>query len=444
MEELRWMSACDQLRLVASREVTPTELRDAGIASCAAANVDIGFAVSTCFDRAPGGVPMLLKDAGQELAGTPHFVGLAALRDASHTSTTTTFLARRFEELGFSIIAKAACPPLSGTITTEPPGFAPTRNPWDLSRSAGGSSGGSAAAVASGAVPIAHGSDATGSLRCPAALCGVATLNPTSGLIPTVPPAGQPQSIVWRDFVLARHAEDLTLVFEGLSGQQIPKATGSLRVGLLDHDPEMGLPVHPACAAAVAHTAALLEKLGHRVESIWPAAFTSFWARAWTPVGIISDASRQPMIEWVSQRLGRAASDTGLSPEVFEAAKRSAARTPSSIADAHSAISQAVEPLKDWWHDHDLLVTPSTFQPAWRLGGDPGPRELGTLAAPFSLSGQPSLSLPVHHDHGLPIGVQIVGRTGSDAMLLRLAQDLQRLTNWTDRRPPSMARLANG
>ena len=162
------MSACDQLRLVASGEMTPSELRDAGIEACAAANLDLGFVVSPLFDRAPAGVPMLLKDAGQELAGSPHFVGLAALRDVSSTSTRTTFLAQRFEEVGFSIIAKAACPPLAGSITTEPPGFAPARNPWDLSRSTGGSSGGSAAAVASGAVAIAHGSDATGSLRCPA------------------------------------------------------------------------------------------------------------------------------------------------------------------------------------------------------------------------------------------------------------------------------------
>ena len=431
------MSACDQLRLVASGEVTPSELRDAGIDACAAANLDLGFVVSPLFDRAPGGVPMLLKDAGQELAGTPHFVGLAALRDVSSTSKRTTFLAQRFEEVGFSIIAKAACPPLAGSITTEPPGFAPTRNPWDLSRSTGGSSGGSAAAVASGAVAIAHGSDATGSLRCPAALCGVATLNPTSGLIPTVPPAGQPPSIAWRDFVLARHAEDLALMFQNLTGRRVPKTAGTLRVGVLDHDPEMGMPIDPACSAAVAVTTGLFERLGHIVELTWPGAFTSFWAQVWGPLAIITDASRPPIIQWVSERLGRSATDADLDPRVFEAALRAAARAPSEVGKAETAIAMAVEPLKHWWHDHDLLITPSTFQLAWPLGGEPGPRELGPLAAPFSLSGQPSLSLPVHHERGLPVGVQIVGRRGSDALLLRLAQDLQQLTNWTERRPPS-------
>src|SRR5262245_4126535 len=163
MSELSWLSAVEQRALLQRHEVTPTELRDAGIAACEALDPALGVLVSPMFDRAPPGVPMLLKDAGQEIAGTPHFVGVAALRDIDSRSATTTALAARFEEIGFSIIGKAACPQLSNGITTEPPGFAPTRNPWDTTRSVGGSSGGPAAAVAAGVVPIAHGSDATGS-----------------------------------------------------------------------------------------------------------------------------------------------------------------------------------------------------------------------------------------------------------------------------------------
>ena len=191
MSDLAWLSAVEQRSLLQRGEVTAAELRDAGIAACEAVDPSVGFLVSPLFDRAPPGVPMLLKDAGQEIRGTPHYVGVAALRDIDSRSTVTTVLAARFEELGFSVIGKAACPSLSNGITTEPPGFAPTRNPWDLTRSVGGSSGGPAAAVAAGAVAVAHGSDATGSLRCPAALCGVVTLNPTGGRIPSLPPAGQ-------------------------------------------------------------------------------------------------------------------------------------------------------------------------------------------------------------------------------------------------------------
>lgn len=178
---------------MAAGEAGAVELRDAGIGRCEALNPDIGFLVSALYERAPGGTPILLKDAGQEIAGTPHWAGLAALRDAGCRSTRTTSLARRLEGAGFSVIGKSACPPLANGVTTDPPGFPPTRNPnpWDPTGSVGGSSGGAAAAVACGAVPLAHGSDATGSLRVPAALCGLVTLVPTAGTIESAPPCFQ-------------------------------------------------------------------------------------------------------------------------------------------------------------------------------------------------------------------------------------------------------------
>lgn len=230
-----WVSASDQLEAVAAGEADPGELRDAGIGRCEALDPEIGFLVSTLYERAPGGVPMLLKDAGQEIAGTPHWAGFAAMRDAGHTSTQTTALAVWFERAGFSIIGKSACPPLANGVTTEPPGFSPTRNPWDLTRSVGGSSGGAAAAVACGAVPIAHGSDATGSLRFPAALCGLVTLVPTAGMIEGVPPCGQPPNDAWRDFVLARDArrvlDCLSIRTAGDEGEAVIPTAAAYRHG---------------------------------------------------------------------------------------------------------------------------------------------------------------------------------------------------------------------
>jgi Asp-tRNA(Asn)/Glu-tRNA(Gln) amidotransferase A subunit family amidase len=349
--ELRWTSASEQARLLARGEVSGAELRDAAVAACEGLDPGLGFLVAPLADRAPPGIPMLLKDAGQELAGTPHHVGVAALRDAGHRSRATTELAARFEAAGFSIVGKAACPPLANGVTTEPPGFAPTRNPWDRSRSAGGSSGGSAAAVACGAVPIAHGSDATGSLRCPAALCGLVTLVPTAGRIPGVP-----------------------------------------------------------------------------------------------PFAVVSDATRPSVLAWVSERLGRPVRPGELDAAVFEAADRAAGRTRADVEAAQRAIDEVLVPLTAWWDAHDLLVTPATFQPAWPLGGRPGPRELGTLAAPFSLTGQPALAVPMPVPAGagagvgaggLPVGVQIVGRRGADEALLDLAAELQAAEDWTATRPPS-------
>ena len=432
-----WLSASDQLGLVHAGEASPEELRDAGIRRCERLDPELGFLASEARGRAPAGVPVLLKDAGQELAGTPHWVGLASLREAGHRSTTTTGLARRLERSGFSIIGKSACPPLANGVTTEPPGFPPTRNPWDRTRSAGGSSGGAAAAVACGAVPMAHGSDATGSLRFPAALCGLVTLVPTAGTVEGVPPCGQPADRAWRDFVVARDARDLVLAFEVLARPVRPGSRPAPgRVGVLDHDPELGLTVDPACARAVARVGAVLEVLGHSVEPGWPTALDSLWQRAGRALAVVADATRPPVLRWVAARLGRPLVDGDVPAEAVEAAHRDRGRSDEDRRAARSAVDEAVAPITDWWRRWDLLVTPATFRAGWPLGGRPGLRECGTLAAPFSLTGQPSLVVPVHGGaDGLPVGVQIVGRPGSDDELLQLAESLQAHLEWTARTP---------
>ena len=149
------------------------------------------------------------------------------------------------------MVGKGACPELAASSTTEPEGFAPARNPWDLGRIAGGSSGGAAAAVAAGLVPIAHGSDGTGSLRFPAAHCGAVTLKPSRGRIPITPPTGQSDPLdAWKQFALARDVNDLATLFPLLKDGATPRIElpGRLRVGLLDHDPIIGLPCHRTAA----------------------------------------------------------------------------------------------------------------------------------------------------------------------------------------------------
>lgn len=432
-----WLSATDQLHLVRSRTASPEELRDAGVRRCERLDRRLGFLAAETYGRAPPGVPVLMKDAGQELAGTPHWVGLSSLRDAGHTSTQTTALAHRFERSGFSIVGKSACPPMANGVTTEPPGFPATRNPWDPTRSAGGSSGGAAAAVACGAVPIAHGSDATGSLRFPAALCGLVTLVPTAGTIEGVPPCGQPANHAWRDFVVARDARDLTLAFEVLARRLRPRSDRAPgRVGVLDHDPELGLTVDRACVRAVWRVAAVLELLRYSVEPGWPAALGSLWQRAGRALTVVADATRPPVLRWVAARLDRPLREGDVPAEAVEAAARDEARSDEEREMARSVIDEALPPILDWWHGWDLLVTPATFQPGWSLGGEPGLGECGTLAAPFSLTGQPSLVVPVHGcADGLPVGVQIVGRPGRDDDLLHLAIALQAHLGWTSHTP---------
>ena len=142
------------------------------------------------------------------------------------------------------------------------------------------------------------------------------------------------------------------------------------------------------------------------------------------------------MIAWVSDRLARPVERGELDDAVFEAADRAATRSDDDVRAAQATIESAVAPLAAWWDDFDLLLTPSTFQPAWPLGGSPGPRELGTLAAPFSLSRQPSLSVPAgFSDNGLPVGAQLVARRGNDELLLDLAERLQEADDWTAHHP---------
>ena len=437
MEEIRWVSAMEQVRQLQSGALGAKELRRSVTETIERLNPIVNAVVISLFDRPGSGVPILLKDAGQELVGTSHWVGVAALRDADVTSKRSTALALQLEAAGFDLIGKGACPPLSNGVTTEPPGFEPTRNPWDLSKSVGGSSGGPAAAVACGMVPFAHGSDATGSLRCPAALCGVATLNPTSGRIPSVPPAGQPSNEVWHDFVLARHAEDLTATFRTLVGAVQPPAPKSLRVGLLDHDPEVGLEVHHECAKGVHVAGHFLEELGHRVEIAWPAVLTTFWEKAADPLRVLSDATRPHVLRWLEERLGRSVEEDELDQRFFEAVDRAASRSERDVGRAQARIDAAAETLVRWWDEWDLLVTPSTFQPAWPLGSASGLVQMGTLLAPFSLSGQPALSLPLHWSGDLlPIGVQLVGAPGADETLLALAEELQAVFDWATMHPP--------
>ena len=219
-DELAFLDATTQAELVASGTAKPSELVDAAIERIErlnpALNAVIHFRYEQARDEAQAvqlegpfaGVPFLVKDAVCHTAGDPYHCGMRALRDAKWTATHDTWLAERFRKAGFVFVGKTNTPELATSITTEPIAYGATHNPWDLNRSPGGSSGGSAAAVASGMVPIAHGNDMGGSIRFPASMCGIVGLKPTRARTTLGPDFGEYWGPLTHEFVLTRTIRD--------------------------------------------------------------------------------------------------------------------------------------------------------------------------------------------------------------------------------------------
>ncbi|HEX2849115.1 MAG TPA: amidase [Acidimicrobiales bacterium] len=430
--------------------VAPTELVSAAIARIERENPSINAVVIPLFDRALAraaaplhgpfaGVPMLLKDAGQEIAGEHHWVGTPVLHRAGHRSAATTALVERFESLGFVIVGKTNVPELSAGGTTEPEELGPTHNPWRHGFTAGGSSGGSAAAVAARWVAVAHGSDGSGSLRFPASACGTVTLKPSRGVVPSIPAAGQEDpSRLWTELALTRTTRDLAAVFHGLAeGAEPGVAPTRLRIGVLIDDVATGLPTHPECAAATLGLGALLERLGHHVEESHPKAlghvFRSGGAHAFE---VASLAARGSQLRWLEARIGRGLRDGDLSAEALDAGRRGLALSTDAVGQARAVLDDAFAPIPEWWNAFDVLLTPAMRTPPWPLGTKPEGPLIGGFAFAFSFTGQPAVVVPAAvSEGGVPLGVQLVGRAGDDDVLLALASELEDALQWPVRRP---------
>ena len=457
-----------QAALIRHREITPVELLDAAIARIERLNPRINAVIMPLYDLARrqaadvdpdapfAGVPMLIKDAGIEIEGTPHYLGTRVLRDLGYRSAATTEMAHRFQRAGFVIAGKTNCPELSAGITTEPAAFGPTRNPWDLGGSAGGSSGGSAAAVAAGMTSIAHGGDATGSLRYPAACCGVATLKPTRGRMPPGAPAGTADpSGVWVSFVLARSVRDLAGALDAVGGpgpgqpyvappptrpytDELRPPDRPLRVGLMTRDVMSNMAVDPECVAAVERTGAALAAMGYHVEQAHPPALDGLWLRTIKPFAVIGVVIRAAQVRWLASVAGRDIVEGDLEPETLTTAAAASQDSAVDYVEAAVELERLVRPIHDWWAEgNDILITPTLRQPPWPLGSTGGALDAGTFPGAFSLTGQPAMSLPLHWTPaGLPVGVQFIAAYGREDLLFNIATQLEDAIPWHDRWPP--------
>jgi amidase len=473
VDETTWLDATAQADLVRRGEVSPRELTEAAITRIEAVNPKLDAVIRTRFDAARleadgdlpdgpfRGVPILFKDLGCTVAGEPTAFGLGPLRDLPFP--ITSYLADQFRAAGFVPLGRTNVPELGTTVTTEPRSFPPARNPWDPGHSTGGSSGGSAAAVASGMVAVAHANDGGGSIRIPASECGLVGLKPTRGRVSQGPVAGESWAGGTIDGSVARSVRDAAGVLDVISSpmpgdpywapplprpltQEVGADPGRLRIGVVDHPGAEGfLDLDDSqCRAAVARAAALLESLGHHVEQSAPAAmFEPEVSGHFTTIIAADTAATFQAFEML---LGRKINDDEIEPRNAGHRRAGQSLSATDYLESRAWFGMWARRMADWWTSYDLLVTPTVGAPPPELGWftAAGPEEEALriasfipYTAQFNMTGQPAISLPLHWTPGgLPVGVQIVAAYGREDILVRVASQLEQAAPWSDRHPP--------
>jgi amidase len=407
-------------------------------------------------DRRPfAGVPIAIKDTAT-VAGMPFTMGSDLFGD--FVPGHDAFLVRRLREAGFVLVGKTNMPEFGILPVSEPRRFGPTRNPWDTGRTPGGSSGGAAAAVAAGMVPLAHGSDGGGSIRIPAACCGLVGLKPARGRVSRGPEQGDDYLV--QDGVLTRTVAETAELLDVLAGYETGDTTwapppaepfaaaaarhpGRLRIALTT-EPPIESELDSLCEGATRDAAELLTSLGHKVEEIEAPWAGSDLMRVFTMVFGTPIASAAYFGGLVTGREPSAELMEPLSWMVYEGIGQ---RTALDYFLARTQLSAAARGIVALWDTYDVVLTPALAQRPVRIGeidacsDDPWDdfRRSGQFTpytAIFNTTGQPAISLPLFQgDDGLPTAVQLAGRPADEATLLSLASQLETARPWAARRP---------
>jgi amidase len=486
--------ACDATALarhVADGAVLPSELLDLALAQHGRVHGSVNAIVRLMEEQARAqiarplsgpfaGVPFLIKDGVQDYAGVPTSYGSRSM--ARVTPRTHAHVVRRYLDAGLVVFGKTNLPEFAIRAVTDPELFGRTNNPWDLSRTPGGSSGGAAAAIAAGIVPMAAGNDGGGSLRIPAACCGLFALRPSRGRVSSGPGSSEVWFGASSEGVISRSVRDSALALDVLQGAEpgdpfviappampyveaMRRDPGRLRIGYTSASP-IGTEVHPEAVKAVEHAARLLASLGHEVEEAAPDIDGAALAQSYLHMYF----GQIPASVARARALGARRDDIELMNRVLVTlGGATSATTLTTQLNRWNEFSRA---LGDFHQRYDLLLTPTLAAPPIKHGtGDPSGAEkhllgflhgtglLGVLArlglldktvekiatdnlryVPFTqlsnLTGTPSMSVPLHWTaEGLPLGMQFVGPFGSEDRLLQLARQLEEAQPWFHRLP---------
>jgi amidase len=463
---------------VSSGAVSAEELLDEALARVEALNPKLNAVVMMQQDRARaaiqaglpegpfGGVPFLIKDLGAEAIDFPSHSGSNILRDTKYTYDSEIF--KRMRATGCVTFGRTTSPEGGiGPVTEAAVYGGPTRNPWDISRTSGGSSGGAGAAVAAGIVPIAHGSDGGGSVRIPASSCGLFGFKATRARFPDGPASGEGWAGMAIDGFLSRSVRDNAAMMDACAGhdkgapyaapempvtymQAIARPPERLRIAVCDTT-FTGKAIDASCREAVTKTAQVLEDLGHSVTPVCPKADHEGMMHAWTKIVACGTAL------WIQNTLkarGRDLQQGDVQGVAQSAAVFAKGISGAEYLEAVNIVHAYGRQMAAVFEDCDILLSATLAEPPARVGrfthdrddyenyrvGPGGVFEYSPFCAAFNASGQPAATVPMHwNDEGLPIGVHLAAAYGDDARLIAVCAELEQATPWAHLKPAMLA-----
>ena len=401
------------------------------------------------------GVPFLIKDLALHAEGVLNEMGSRLARGirAQHD----TDLMKRFRQAGLRTIGRASTPEFGYCPTTEPVLNGPSRNPWDLTRMPGGSSGATAASVAAGIVPLAHANDGGGSIRIPASCCGLVGLKPTRGRVPNGPDSAEPLSGMAVEFAVTRTVRDAAALLDAVKGPGIGdpfeiaipaeayagstlKDPGTLKIAWMN-EPWSGAEMDKEVKDTIPRTAQLCEELGHQITEARPELV---WEQFFEATVVLWAANLAVFIDYAAMLTGRPADEDHLEATVLACYREGKQVKAETLLMAQATANHVCRGIGRFFQEYDVLLTPTVAQPPLPLGtinaNDPNldakawsrrTFDFCPFTPLFNTTGQPAISLPLHRSAGgLPLGVQFAGRYGDETTLLQLARQLEQAAPW--------------